>query len=175
MTSVDSQQQREALARLENDYLRGLYPPRSTRDSRASFWATLQQPLRPFVQGSSRWCSLVDRNVDSVTGTHLASWGRRAAAWFIDLVVIVFIWSLAFAWAIATRDDFGDVSHSHRVVLYVVFFSAAPIYQWLMIGTWGQTLGKMALGIKVVQTLAASPMRVPWDEPSPSGFFRSSS
>jgi uncharacterized RDD family membrane protein YckC len=33
---------------------------------------------------------------------------------------------------------------------------ASPVYQWLMIGKWGQTVGKMALGIKVLRSEDAS-------------------
>ncbi len=32
------------------------------------------------------------------------------------------------------------------------------LYQWLMVGRWGQTLGKMALGIRVVRAEDAGPV-----------------
>ena len=83
----------------------------------------------------------------------MPSWGRRAGAWLIDLVVLVFVWGIAFAWAFTTEDELtGEISDAAAIVIVLVAFFAAPIYQWLMIGRWGQTLGKMAVGIKVVRS-----------------------
>ena len=33
-----------------------------------------------------------------------------------------------------------------------MWFLGPSLYAWLMVGAWGQTLGKMAVGVKVVQS-----------------------
>ena len=151
---MDAEQQRDALARLESDYVRGALS--------AEEYARLKGPL--LVDGATSAAPAISvqesgssaptpADADPVTGIRLARWGRRAGAWLIDLVVLVFVWGIAFAWAFTTEDELtGEISDAAAIVIVLVAFFGAPIYQWLMIGRWGQTLGKMALGIKVVRS-----------------------
>jgi uncharacterized RDD family membrane protein YckC len=72
----------------------------------------------------------------------LASWGRRAAALVLDSLLLV-VASLTLLVALPSVD-------------VVLAFLVVPFaYQWLMVGAWGQTLGKMALGVRVVRASGA--------------------
>lgn len=93
------------------------------------------------------------RGVDPVTAAQLAGYGRRLASGIVDLLVIVTVWAITFGWAITTEDPATEeISDAAAIVFLVVFVCATPLYQWLMIGTWGRTLGKMALATKVVRS-----------------------
>jgi uncharacterized RDD family membrane protein YckC len=87
-----------------------------------------------------------------VTGAQLASWGRRFVAALVDVLVVVAIWVPTFAWAFTTEDPVtGEISDPAGLMVFLVVFVGGPIYQWVMVGQWGQTLGKMALGVKVLR------------------------
>jgi uncharacterized RDD family membrane protein YckC len=65
-----------------------------------------------------------------------ASWGRRAGALLLDtLIVIVGLTILA----------------GFAFVPFFAILLLPALYHWLMVGAWGQTLGKLALGIRVVR------------------------
>ena len=155
---MDAEQQRDALARLESDYLRGALSAEEYARLKGQLLGDGATPTAPAVPVQASGISTpTPVDVDPVTGIRLASWGRRAGAWLIDLVVLVFVWGIAFAWAFTTEDELtGEISDAAAVVIFLVAVFAAPIYQWLMIGRWGQTLGKMAVGIKVVRSEDAS-------------------
>lgn len=78
---------------------------------------------------------------DPVTGVVLASWGSRAGAWLIDLLILgTVLVILAFV----------EGSSGYGLVLFATaLYLGPPLYFWLLIGARGQTLGKMALGIHV--------------------------
>ena len=86
------------------------------------------------------------------TGTaNLAEWWRRGLAVIIDWLVVVVVW-----WPIVRpRIDRPEVGAGARVNVgfggLLVFFAVWTLYTGLMNGLKGQTLGKMALGIKVVR------------------------
>ena len=40
-------------------------------------------------------------------------------------------------------------------MIFLVWFVGPTLYAWLMVGAWGQTLGKMAVGVKVVRSTDA--------------------
>ncbi|MGH3065738.1 MAG: RDD family protein [Gaiellaceae bacterium] len=93
---------------------------------------------------------------DPVTGAHLASWGRRAAAWFVDLMVIGFaLWAASAALAFTTEDS------GTETITVAVLLLGPPLYQWLMIGWSGQTLGKAVLGIRVARSEDAAGVSYP--------------
>jgi uncharacterized RDD family membrane protein YckC len=53
----------------------------------------------------------------------------------------------------------GVMVAAGRVGAFVFFLAILvlpSVYQWLMVGRWGQTLGKMALGVRVVRAEDAS-------------------
>ena len=91
-----------------------------------------------------------------MTGAPLASWGRRAGGWFLDLLVYIVAFVVTFVLSLATEDpDTGEVSSVAALLIFVVWFLGPSLYAWLMVGAWGQTLGKMAVGVKVVQSTDA--------------------
>ena len=79
----------------------------------------------------------------------LASWPRRVAAKLIDWAAVVgagiaaALTSAPFATA---SGELGSVGVA-IVIAWILFAILSP---WLMVAIWGQTPGKMALGIKVV-------------------------
>ncbi len=72
-----------------------------------------------------------------------ASWGRRAAALLLDATILLVGVAVEVA---AAPDSMGFLS----------VFIVPAVYSWLMVGTWGQTLGKMALGIRVLRAADAA-------------------
>lgn len=78
----------------------------------------------------------------------LASWGRRAAASILDWIVVIG----ALTFMPAGELLFGTV---------LGFLLLPVLYHWLMVGAWGQTLGKMALGVRVVHAADAGRIGYP--------------
>jgi uncharacterized RDD family membrane protein YckC len=68
----------------------------------------------------------------------LASWGSRAAASILDWIVVIGVLTVMPAWGLV----FGTV---------LGFLLLPILYFWLMVGAWDRTLGKMALGVRVVR------------------------
>ena len=61
-----------------------------------------------------------------------------------------------FVFALTTEDSAtGEVSDLAALLLFVVWFLGPSLYAWLMVGAWGQTLGKMAVGITVARSADA--------------------
>ena len=160
---MDPQQHADAKARLERDYLEGAISAEEYTRLRRQLHESASAPesvpehesFPRQVAGDSRagFQGTVPTGADPVTGAHLASWGGRAAGWFVDVMVLLGVWVATFAWASATEDPAtGEFSDTAGWVFLVVFFVCPPLYQWLMIGRWGQTVGKMALGIRVVRS-----------------------
>jgi len=175
---MDPEQEAEARARLEQDYLAGAIS--------AEDYTRLRRQLHESVSGQESVHEIVEAQeqeevpeqesvptqvasdslagaqgavpagADPVTGAHLASWGRRAAAWFVDLMVLGFaLWVAPFALAFTTEDSGTDE------ITVAVLLLGPPLYQWLMIGWSGQTLGKAALGIRVVRSEDADRVSYP--------------
>ncbi|MBA3433620.1 MAG: RDD family protein [Actinobacteria bacterium] len=126
---MDPEELREAQASLERDYLAGAFSADEyTRRRRELHASGLAQPAG-----------------GPVSDARLAGWGRRAAALVLDsLLIVVFIFVTSI-WAFATADLAAGT------LLLFVLFLFPWLYQWLMVGRWGQTLGKMALGTRVVR------------------------
>ena len=83
----------------------------------------------------------------------LATWGRRAGGWFVDLLVYVAAFTATFVFALTTEDTTsGEISTIAALLIFLVWFAGPTLYAWLMVGAWGQTLGKMAVGVKVVRS-----------------------
>lgn len=91
---------------------------------------------------------------EEIREIRIASWWRRLGAWLIDIILVGMLWDLLAGLA-GLAGPFGIFGfHSpffhHRFVdlgsddALVLF-----IYWTLMEGYWGQSLGKMALGLKV--------------------------
>jgi len=158
---MDPEQYADAVERLEQAYLAGdMSADEYTRrrralEERASTHApgperaSFREPMPPEPPS----LSAMPATGDPVTGAPLASWGRRAGGWFVDLLVYLaaFVATLVLALAAETSDS-GEVSAIAALLIFVVWFLGPSLYAWLMVGAWGQTLGKMAVGIKVVQS-----------------------
>ncbi|MEW2130320.1 RDD family protein [Streptomyces sp. NPDC005435] len=102
-------------------------------------------------------------------GPRLASMGRRFGARAIDAVILTvlsFVLSIAgvasFANSVQDCDpasttyetcvnDAGASMMSKLLPLLLLFGLATLLYEWLMVGLIGATLGKLAVGIRVVQ------------------------
>jgi uncharacterized RDD family membrane protein YckC len=72
-----------------------------------------------------------------------ASWGRRAAALLLDTMIL---FAVLF---IAPVSEFGSVLASLLIPV---------LYHWLLVGARGQTVGKMALGIRIVRAADGGPV-----------------
>jgi uncharacterized RDD family membrane protein YckC len=120
---LDTEAELEAQARLEADYMAG----KITADEYTERRRKLRAGVLP---------------VEESTELVFASWGRRAAALVLDLLLLV-IASVTLVVVLPSAD------------IVLAFLIVPFAYQWLMVGAWGQTLGKMALGAKVVRASGA--------------------
>ncbi len=82
----------------------------------------------------------------------LASWGERFVAWLIDIVIInilltpirlLAVWS-SLTWAPPFIEQIPFVDLGPSQLIYFIYWT-------IMEGTYGQSLGKMALRIKVTR------------------------
>jgi uncharacterized RDD family membrane protein YckC len=119
---VDPDQHQDAKARLERDYLAG--------ELSADEYTRLRRELHESVSGAD--------TLMPPTELRFASWGRRAAAWLLDLLLWIAV-------VVLTLGVGGELSLFFAVILL------PALYHWLMVGARGQTLGKMALGERVVR------------------------
>jgi uncharacterized RDD family membrane protein YckC len=166
---MDPQEYAEAVERLERDYLAGgMSADEYTRRRREleDAASTAEGPSEP----APAWAPMppdptqgaIPASGDPVTGVPLASWGRRAAGWFVDLGVYVVAFVATFFVALATEDSTtGETSDAAALLVFLVWFLGPTLYTWLMVGAWGQTLGKMAVGIRVVRSADASRVSYP--------------
>jgi uncharacterized RDD family membrane protein YckC len=140
---MDPEQYAEAAERLEADYLAGTMSAEEyTRRRRLLHEGT---PVDEAGDSSTALPRPVLPGADSVTGAPLASWGRRAGGWFVDVLVFVAAYITVLVLSLGLSDTGAGIAF-----LGLVF--GPTVYAWLMVGTWGQTLGKMAVGIRVLRS-----------------------
>lgn len=78
----------------------------------------------------------------------LAPMWRRVVAQVIDqLIVLLPVVAVAVGLGVRDVDDITD----HAFAINVAVIATAFAYEFLMIGAWGRTLGKFALGTRVVR------------------------
>ena len=140
--------QGDVAARLERDYLAGSIS--------AEEYTRLRRQLHESVsaQESAPEPGSVPADVadDPLAGLRLAGWGRRAAALLVDWLLLIAVMVAVGVWAFWNIDPvFEDPGDVQVTVLFFAVFVFPSMYQWLMVGRWGQTLGKMALGVRVVR------------------------
>jgi len=99
-------------------------------------------------------------NVSSQVGLRYASFETRLVAFVLDLIVLLAVFALFFAVAflqILLRTDFGETDTpdsaiwAAAIILATYWFLLLPLY---FVGLWvwrGQTVGQMAMAIKVVR------------------------
>ena len=160
---MDPEQYAEAVERLEQAYLEGgmsadeytrqrhALEERASTHEREPEQASVREPMPP-EPPSMRGMPATG---DPVTGAPLASWGRRAGGWVVDLLVYLAAFIATFVFAVASESSDTGVNAVAGLLFFVVWFLGPSLYAWLMVGAWGQTLGKMAVGIRVVQSTDA--------------------
>jgi uncharacterized RDD family membrane protein YckC len=129
--------QDEARAHLEREYLSGAISADEYMRRR-----------RRLHEGSTEVGTAVP-----VAELRLASWGRRAAALSLDVLLLILAFGATSVLGLAAG-DLGGLEAG----LVLEIFLLPSLYLWLMIGAWGQTLGKMALGVRVVRAEDAGPV-----------------
>ena len=89
----------------------------------------------------------------------LASWGRRLAALLVDVIVLVVAISVALLAAGMPADELRDrVENGETLLIIVLFLIPEAIYYTWMVGSRSQTVGKMAVGIKIVDAESRAPI-----------------
>ena len=89
----------------------------------------------------------------------LASWGRRLAALLVDVIVLVVAISVALVAAGMPSDELRDrVENGETLLVIVLFLIPEAIYYTWMVGSRSQTVGKMAVGIKIVDAESRAPI-----------------
>jgi uncharacterized RDD family membrane protein YckC len=159
-----SERQNEALKRLEQDYLRGAIDGEEyarLRGQVIASQASAEFPSQPtYVQPAhvpptgyppgAAPAAYGMEAIDPVTGARLAGWGRRVAASVLDGVIFTLAFIPTLVWAATTVDPVTDeISDAAAGVVVAQAYFLPFLYNWIMLGVWGQTLGKMALGIAV--------------------------
>jgi uncharacterized RDD family membrane protein YckC len=124
---MDREQHRDAQARLERDYLAG--------ELTADEYTRLRRELHESVAGGGDSPALP-------AVLRYAGWGRRAAALLLDSLILIAALVMTLAWGAA-------------VPVFFAIILLPSLYHWLMVGARGQTLGKMALGERVVRATDA--------------------
>lgn len=100
--------------------------------------------------------------MDSPSGNELAGWGRRLAALLLDTAILGLVVAATVLAAGVQPDDLRErIRDGETMLLVVLFLVPEAIYQTAMIGSRNQTLGKMALGIAVVDAESRSPIGYP--------------
>jgi uncharacterized RDD family membrane protein YckC len=137
---VDSES--DAKARLESEYLSGAISADEYMRRR-----------RRLHEGLSETESAAPAPVAEV---RYASWGRRAAAFLLDGLLAIAAFIAIGLLALATADVEGLETVWGLQILLV-----PSAYHWLTVGAWGQTLGKMAVGVRVVRSEDAGRLGYP--------------
>lgn len=106
------------------------------------------------------------RTATAEVGHRYASLEARAVAYILDIVVLVSCLMLFIAVAglqLLFRSDFGDLDppeSAYYVALgiFLSYFAFVPLYYILLWAWQGQTVGKMAVHIKVVRREDGGPL-----------------
>jgi len=98
-------------------------------------------------------------DVEVVAASGLASWGRRLAALMIDTVVLATMITFTVLAAGMSPEELNDrIGNREPLLILLLFVVPEAIYTTALIGSRNQTLGKMAVGIKVVDAENHSPI-----------------
>ena len=92
----------------------------------------------------------------------LASWGRRLAALLVDIVVLGLAIAIAlFAAGMPAGELRERVENGETLLVVILFLIPEAIYYTWMVGSRSQTIGKMVLGIKIVDAESRAPIGYP--------------
>jgi uncharacterized RDD family membrane protein YckC len=98
-------------------------------------------------------------STNAATDRELASWGRRLAAVALDGMILAAAVLFAVTLAGVSPAELNDLLvEGDTAVLLALFVLPEAIYETVMIGSRNQTLGKMAVGIKVVDAEDRAPI-----------------
>lgn len=80
----------------------------------------------------------------------LAQLGQRGIAWFIDLFVITLVASIPASYFLPAEGEpsFEEITENGGVL--AVMLAVYILYPWLMEARWGATVGKLVVGLRVV-------------------------
>ncbi|MEO6122357.1 MAG: RDD family protein [Ilumatobacteraceae bacterium] len=85
----------------------------------------------------------------------LARMWRRVVAQLLDqLIVLIPVVAIALAVGVRGVDDITD----HALVINIAVIATAFAYEFVMVGAWGRSLGKFALGTRVVRVDTGGPV-----------------
>ena len=135
-----------------------------------------QAPQYPGAPQNAQWMYNIKTTAD---GVPLASWGKRAAAWLIDGIILAVVGG-AIAWAVtpslsstvsqmvdaATAGDQAEVTRLQSDLIGptfqfgLVLWLITTAYCLVFWTTLAQTPGKMALGISVRRADAPGPLSI---------------
>ena len=89
------------------------------------------------------------------TGVVLAAMWRRVLAQLLDqLLIVIPVVIVALVAGVRSADDLAD----KQFVINLAVVLSAFTYDFVMIGKWGRTVGKFALGTKVVRIDTGGPV-----------------
>jgi uncharacterized RDD family membrane protein YckC len=100
---------------------------------------------------------------DLPTGVPYASWGTRLGGWLIDFVIFIVVQGVvngivrgsnALALHFTTKTNNGSVVHHNRIsfLAVIITVAVAVAYATILCGSRrGQTVGMMAVGVRVVR------------------------
>jgi uncharacterized RDD family membrane protein YckC len=144
---VDEPQRDEALRRLQDDYLRGALDAEEYARLRGEI---VGGHMPAAAMPPPAYWSPAAQDLDQATGARLAGWGRRAAAIVLDWLLLVVTLIPTLIWADSTTDPVTDeISDASAGVFFAQLYLLPLLYNWLLVGAWGRTVGKMAVGIAV--------------------------
>ena len=99
-------------------------------------------------EAGARALALLNEQRGLPADTVLAPIWRRVLAQIVDqLIVLIPVVAVALAVGVREVDDVSD----HALVINVAVVVTAFAYEFVLIGAWGRTLGKFALGTRVVR------------------------
>ena len=92
----------------------------------------------------------------------LASWRRRFAALLLDAAILGLVVAATVLAAGVPAEELRErIQNGSTLLVVLIFLAPEAIYTTAMIGSRNQTLGKMALGIQVVDAESRSPIGYP--------------
>ncbi|MFE2429694.1 RDD family protein [Streptomyces sp. NPDC059373] len=82
----------------------------------------------------------------------LATHGQRFLARLIDTVPLIVLWVIVSVVVFAGNwSDAGGIGFGRQLLVYVIVYGVYFVYEGVMVSRTGQTLGKMALKIRVAR------------------------
>ena len=126
----------------------GFLPPESPTAAPVSAPVAPAAPVTaPELPSTAAWSTDPPRRTGAPAGAQFATWGSRVGAYIVDAVVeLVIVFVLALVAAAAVNGDTAT-----GFVILGAAFVVGVVYPTVLLARWnGQTVGKRAMGIRVV-------------------------